>query len=109
MKKIKIVPLMSTAMFLTMQTTAFAGTNETTNNELALLKDDVSVLVNYAIGFALLTSVLIFIIHFLRLASANSDPRKRSAVLHDITTTIIITALLGGIGVISKIFVNMFA
>lgn len=93
---------------------SFAGNNhEIINNETYEKIDDfrkeINTLTNIAIGFAAVTSVLIFIIHFIRLAFNAGQPMLRALVIRDIMITGVCTALIGGIGIIVKIYINIFA
>lgn len=76
---------------------------EDTNVKILEFKKVVDFFSNIAIAFSLLTSVLLLIIHFIRLAGSNAHPLLRHDVIRDIGVTGIITASIGAIGLLSKL------
>jgi hypothetical protein len=60
------------------------------------------------IGFGLATSILAFVINFLRLAQNATNPQQRSHVLKELIVIAVTTALLGSVGIIMGIFYNIF-
>lgn len=82
--------------------------NDETYEKINEFKDEISHISTIVIAFSAVTSVLIFIIHFIRLASSCNHPLIRSKILKDIAITGICTALIGAIGLISKIFINLY-
>lgn len=60
------------------------------------------------IGFGLVTSLLAFVVNFMRLGQYSDNPQKRSEVIKELITVGICTALLGSITVISGILYSMF-
>lgn len=74
-----------------------------TNTKLAEFAELVSNYADILIAFALSTSVLIFIIHFIRLANSFDHPFMRRQVQRDIFITGIVTALIGGITIVVKV------
>ena len=86
-----------------------AGSNiEKTNEKLKEFKIFMDKYSNIILAFGLVTSVLIFIIHFIRLASTYNHPIARQEVIRDIGVTGLIIALMGGIGLVSKLVVTTF-
>lgn len=65
--------------------------------------DEYNVIISGFIGLSVLTSLLIFIIHFMRLGAIGNNPGNRSKVIQDLMVTGITTALLGAIGTIYAI------
>lgn len=82
--------------------------NEETTEKINEFKAEIGSIINIALAFISVTSVLIFIIHFIRLANAYDHPLFRRKVMEDISTSAIVTALIGGIGLVSKIFIGMY-
>lgn len=64
------------------------------------LMKEYNVIVSSVVGLSVLTSLLIFIIHMMQLASSSNNAVARSAVLKNVLISGICTALLGGIGLI---------
>lgn len=65
------------------------------------LFNEYSIFVSGFIGFSLLTSILVFIVHLIKLGSeGNANPIIRAKIFKDILISGITTALLGCIGVI---------
>lgn len=60
---------------------------------------------NIFLAFALTTSVLVLIIHFVSLMQSGDNPQKKSQALSNITTTLVITAILGIFTTITKFIV----
>ncbi|BBW98935.1 hypothetical protein GsuE55_37680 (plasmid) [Geobacillus subterraneus] len=50
----------------------------------------------YIAGFGALTSVLTFILHFIRLGAVADNPQERQKVIRGMLISAICTALLGG-------------
>lgn len=114
MYKNRYITLMIIILLLFFNTTiAFASEHEIINDDtvdkIAEFKDEINFISNIIIGFSAVSSVLIFIIHFIRLAGAQNNPTVRGKVLGDIMITGICTSLIGAIGIISKIYINIFA
>lgn len=61
------------------------------------LMEEYRVILAYIAGFGALTSILTFIIHFIRLGSVGDNPQERRKVVHGMLISAICTALLGGI------------
>lgn len=59
-------------------------------------------------GLGALTSILVFIIHAMQLASNADNPTKRSYCIRGIAISGIVTALLGGISLVLTIFYGIF-
>lgn len=60
---------------------------------------------NIFLAFVLTTSVLILIVHLINLMKNGSNPTKRSEILSNITTTLIIISVLGIFTTISKFII----
>mgnify|MGYP001156486688 FL=1 len=82
--------------------------NEKTVEKINDFKNEVGSITNIFLAFASITSVLIFIIHFIRLANSYDHPFTRRKVLNDIGTTAIVTGLIGAIGLITKLFIGIY-
>lgn len=80
-----------------------------TITKLNEFKDTIDGFANIILAFGLVSSVLILIIHFIRLGGSESNPMQRNKVLKDIATTLVITALMGSVGLISKIVIYLVA
>lgn len=84
--------------------------NEETYEKINDFKDEMNKISNIIMAFSLVTSVLIFVIHFIRLAfHAGGKPMMRSLVIRDIMISGVCTGLIGAIGLIMKIYVNLFS
>lgn len=59
-------------------------------------------------GLGVLTSILVFIIHAMQLASNSDNPAKRSYCIRGIAISGIVTALLGGLTLVLTIFYGIF-
>lgn len=105
----KIVVLVLVLMML-MPQTAFANQiiNNGVNQALVEYKDEIGMIANLIIAFSAIFSVLIFIIHFMRLGFAGSDPKKRSEVIQSLAISAICTAITGGFGLFFKIYLEIF-
>lgn len=82
--------------------------NDNTVTKLGEFKDIIGSMTNIVIAFALTSSVLIFIIHFISLAKSADNPNKRSEALDNLLKTGIITSILGGIGLFTKLLLAIF-
>lgn len=101
----RVIP--SVMVFIMMTTTmVFAKETKFTTAWTELMKEWNSIVTGVA-GFGALTSLLVFIIHMINLASlGNSHPIARKKVLNDILISGITTALLGATGLIFWIVYN---
>lgn len=59
-------------------------------------------------GFGALTSLLVFIIHFIKLASLPSHPIQRQEIFDKMLISAITTALLGGISLVLVLYFGIF-
>lgn len=66
------------------------------------------IFVNGFIAFGLLSGVLAFIILFMQLGAASSNPVARSYILFEMGMVGLTTALLGGFPLIIVLYLNMF-
>lgn len=64
------------------------------------LMEEYRVILAYIAGFGALTSILTFIIHFIRLGAVGDNPQERRKVVYGMLISAICTALLGGITLI---------
>lgn len=67
------------------------------------------IFINGFIAFGLLSGILAFIILFMQLAAASTNPHARSYILFEMTMVGITTALLGGFPLIIVLYLNMFS
>lgn len=65
-----------------------------------VLLEEYRIILAYIAGFGALTSILTFIIHFIRLGAVGDNPQERRKVVHGMLISAICTALLGGITLI---------
>lgn len=111
MQKLKIVTIL-VVFIMFMSTFSLANNVEIINPDsieaVNDFKDYINTISTYIIAFAAVTSVLIFIVHFVRLASSYAHPMLRHKVLKEMFVSGICTALIGGIGLIFKIYVSIF-
>jgi hypothetical protein len=82
--------------------------NAEVNKAIMEYKDEIKVIANILIGFSAVTSVLIFIIHFLRLGGLHSRPHKRKEVIKDLMVSGMCTAAIGGFGLLFRIYLSIF-
>lgn len=109
-KQIMLLTIITLVLFLipTLSNATNAIINDNTNKALGELKNTISEITNIVIVFAVTSSTLIFIIHFISLGKNSDNPNKRSIASNNILTTGIITALLGSIGLITKLFLSFY-
>ena len=89
--------------------TEFSYAEGDTNEAIGEFKDTINKIANILLAIAALSSVLIFIIHFLRLGAAHNHPMSRYRIMKDIMVSGIVTALIGAIGLVFKLYVGIFA
>lgn len=82
--------------------------NEETIEAINDFKDEMSTISTYLIAFAAISSVLIFIIHFVRLGASHNHPIFRAKIIREMLVSGICTALIGAIGLIFKVYVSIF-
>lgn len=100
MKKSAII-IFVVLMLIFTSSIAFAAGG--TNEALANFQEVVGKYGDILMAFALSTSVLIFIIHFIRLANSYDHPFLRRQVQRDIFITGIVVAMIGAIRIIGAI------
>lgn len=98
-----ILILLICILLVSLSSTVFAAQAGSTNEELANFQQLIARYQGVLIAIALSTAVLVFIIHFIRLANSYDHPFLRRQVLRDIFISGITVAMLGGITVIGKI------
>lgn len=106
LKKIKnYLPLILFFCFA-MYLSAHAITNPYPNlpAKWKLLMDEYRMVLAYIAGFGALTSILVFIIHFIELGSLPAHPIKRREKLMSMLVSGVCTALLGGMTLILTLF-----
>ncbi len=93
--------------------TAFAGgeheiINDETIEKIDDFKKEIGSITNIILAFVSITSVLIFIVHFIRLANSYDHPFLRRKVQSDLAVTAVVTALIGAIGIVAKIYIGIY-
>lgn len=107
-KRIVVMILIVAIFFPSMSFAEKDIINEGVNKAIALYKDEIAILSNVMIAIAAVLSVLIFIIHFLRLGGYHTHPMMRKRAISDLFVSGICTALIGGFGVIFRIYLEIF-
>lgn len=93
-------------LFLFSMQIVFAEDYSEVNKALREVKGEVDTITAWIAAFGVLTAILIFIIHMIRLAHYGDNPYERQEVVKDIWITVITTALLGSIGVVIRLFIS---
>jgi len=83
---------------------ASAGGKPTFDEAWKSLMKEYRVIIASISGIGALTSVLVFIFHFVKLGSMPSHPIQRREVLNNMLISAVTTALLGGITLVMTIF-----
>lgn len=78
------------------------------NNKISDFGKTISFYTNIFIAFSLATSILVLIIHFVRLAIVAHNPKLKKEVLGNIITTCIVTAITGTIWGIAILVLRTF-
>lgn len=78
------------------------------NESYAKLKDTINDITKFVVAGGLLTSVLLLIIHFIRLGSIPARPFDRRKVLNDIGIVAICTAGMGALGIIAWLVMTVY-
>lgn len=115
MKKYRLftVSIVVLVLLFAFQLTVFAAgeheiINDETKEKIDDFKTEIGSITNVILAFVSVTSVLIFIVHFIRLANSYDHPFLRRKILNDIGTTAIVTGLIGAIGLITKLFIGIY-
>lgn len=82
--------------------------NEETNRAIAEFSKEINIIANILIAFSLVTSVLIVIIHFVRISGTYQHSLFRYRVLMQMGTSLLCTALMGIVGVLFKVYLAIF-
>ena len=85
-------------------TEAYAADKETLRNAWNAFILEYRIIMAWIAGIGALTSVLIFIFHMVQLGNLSSHPIKRREAMMNLMISMICTALLGGLGVITGLF-----
>ncbi|TCJ98273.1 UNVERIFIED_ORG: hypothetical protein BDK47_11859 [Anoxybacillus amylolyticus] len=96
MKEKRLLGLVLIAMFFPQW--AFAtGTSTPLQKAWSALMSEYRIILAYIAGFGALTSILTFIVHFMRLGAAADNPQERQKIVRGMLISAICTALLGGV------------
>lgn len=76
---------------------------------LTNLYNEYTIFVYGFISFGVLSGLLAFIILFMQLGAASTNPHARAFLLFEMTMVGLTTALLGGFAVVMEIYFRMFA
>ena len=94
------------------QSTVFATgykiINDDTVKAVGEFKNEINFIANILLAIAAVSSVLIFILHFLKLGITFNHPMWRYRAIKDIWVSGICTALIGAIGLIFKLYVGIY-
>lgn len=82
--------------------------NSETNKSINDFKNEINKIANICIVFSLVSSVLILIIHFIRLSLTFNNSILRYKVLENIGISLVCTSLMGAVGLIFKIYVGIY-
>ena len=82
--------------------------NDETIEKIDDFKKEIGSITNIILAFVSITSVLIFIVHFIRLANSYDHPFLRRKVQSDLAVTAVVTALIGAIGIVAKIYIGIY-
>lgn len=97
----------ATIIFFLNMDVSFASGKPNTDEAWKAFMNEYRVILASIAGIGALTSILVFIFHFIKLGSAGSSPHQRSEALGNMVVSGIITALLGGISGILSIFYHV--
>lgn len=103
-KKIVFMIAFVLLMFVINVDVAFAGGKPTTDEAWKAFMDEYRVILAAIAGIGALTSVLVFIFHFIKLGTMPSHPIQRREVMNNMLISAITTALLGGISLVLTLF-----
>lgn len=111
-KKMLLFTLIIMGLFLLNTHTVYAGSavqlKEGFSEAWTALFNEYKLQIAGFIGFGLMTSVLAFVINFLKLGQSATNPQQRSHILKELIAIGITTALLGSVGLVMAIFYNLF-
>lgn len=105
-KKILKIITLSLIIAIFIAVPCFAD-NEAFQKAWKKFMDDYHFLVSIVAGVGALTSILVFIIHFIRLGSCPDIPYLRYKIMRDMLTSGVATALLGAITLVMGIFYHV--
>ncbi|ADO59519.1 hypothetical protein [Paenibacillus polymyxa] len=91
-------------LLLSNSTEVYAADKETLINAWNAFILEYRIIMAWIAGMGALTSVLIFIFHMVQLGNLSSHPIKRREAMMNLMISMICTALLGGLGVITGLF-----
>lgn len=80
------------------------NTNNALDNLWAIVRD----IITWLIGFGIISSVLVCLFNFFKMATAPSHPAQRRTCMESIVISLICIVLLGGLAIILKIFYGTF-
>lgn len=86
----------------------FEVDDEKVSDAIGEFKDTMNTISNIFLAISAVSSVLIFIIHFIRLASSYNHPMIRHKVIVDIMISGICTAGIGAFGLFFKLYIGIF-
>lgn len=100
--------MIAIAYFLTIDISYARGVNSPEFQEKwqALMAEYRVILAGIA-GFGAMTSLLVFIYHFMHLGAVSSNPAQRSQVVRNILISAICTSLLGGVTLFLTLFYSI--
>lgn len=78
------------------------------NKAMTALKGDIDQILTLIVIFSLLTSILAFIIHFVRLGAAHSHPLIRKEIFKDIGVVGLSVTALSGLGLLGRLLISSF-
>jgi hypothetical protein len=103
-KKILLAICFAVLIFTLNMDMAYAGGKPTTDEAWKAFMDEYRVILAAIAGIGALTSILVFIFHFIKLGTMPSHPIMRREVMNNMLVSAICTALLGGISLVLTIF-----
>ena len=78
------------------------------NDSLSKLKTTINDITKFIVAFGLITSVLLLIIHFVRLGMIPARPFHRRKVIDDIAIVFICITAMGALGLIAEIIISVY-
>lgn len=103
-KRVIFAIVVGLLFFILNMDVAFAGGKPTTDEAWKAFLDEYRVILAGMAGIGALTSVMVFIFHFIKLGTMPSHPIQRREVMNNMLISAICTALLGGISLVLTIF-----
>lgn len=113
MKKRLTSILMAISFFIVQPTSVFADAFNTSylkpelTSKLQAFQDEFGTTVNGLMAFFMASSVLIFIIHFIRLGQHGANPMARMKIMQDILITGVCTAIIGSLWLVYGLVVTI--